>query len=297
MSQFQGAEIIDLVALANRIREQECGPQMHLCSLINAKSGRCSEDCAFCAQSSHYHTEAALYPLKQPDEILSSAKQAQDNRVTNFCIVTSGHGPDEKDFESILETVNLIKQETNLSMHCSLGRLDKDQFFSLLSTGVEMYNHNLETAQSYFSQVCTTHTYQLRMETVKLAKEAGLKVCCGGIIGLGETMKQRLELCFALKELMVDCIPINILNPRPGTPLQSRLPLAPLEIIKTIAIFRLILKDKIIKIAGGREVNLRDLQSLGFIAGANGMVVGHYLTTQGRNPELDRQLVNDLEMI
>lgn len=295
-SQFQYANIIELSALANHIREQVVGNRMHLCSLINAKSGNCSEDCAFCAQSVHHQTSIPLYPLKDPTEILSCAKETQRKGIPSFCIVTSGEQPNKQEFEKILETIKLIKQQTNLRMDCSLGKLNKEQVIALADIGVEMYNHNLETAQSYFEQICTTHTYQSRVYTIRQAKQAGLKVCCGGIIGMGETAIQRIELAFALKELDVDCVPINILNPRPGTQMDS-VSLTPMEIIKTIAIFRLILRDKTIKIAGGREVNLRDLQSLGFVSGANGMIVGNYLTTSGRNPKYDMQLIKDLELV
>lgn len=304
-SQFQYADIIELAALANHIREQAVGNRMHLCSLINAKSGNCSEDCAFCAQSVHHQTSVPLYPLKEPTEILSCAKETQRKGISSFCIVTSGEQPNKQEFEKILASIRLIKQQTNLRIDCSLGKLNKEQAIALADIGVEMYNHNLETAQSYFEQICTTHTYQSRVYTVKQAKQAGLRVCCGGIIGMGETAIQRIELAFALKELDVDCVPINILNPRPGTPVDRKITtfesdsasLTPMEIIKTIAIFRLILIDKTIKIAGGREVNLRDLQSLGFISGANGMIVGNYLTTSGRNPKYDMQLIKDLELV
>ncbi|MEW6608173.1 MAG: biotin synthase BioB [bacterium] len=295
-SKLDKESILDLVSLANRVRKEYCGEGIDLCSIINAKSGACSEDCQFCGQSGHYKTDTPVYSLKSEEEILQSAKDAEISGATRFCIVISGEKPDTTDFKKIISVLKRIKEETNLKLDCSLGTLTKDKAYALKNAGVSRYNHNLETSENYFKQICTTHSYKDRLSTLKILKEVGLEVCCGGIIGLGEDWDERIKFVFALKELNVDCIPINILNPIPGTPLANVKPLSPLEIIKTIAIFRLILKDKIIKIAGGREVNLRDLQALSLLAGANGLIIGNYLTTPGRDASLDMQMIKDLGM-
>lgn len=295
-SRLEGADILDLISLANRVRKEYAGEGIDLCSLINAKSGACPEDCYFCGQSSHYKTNTQTYSLKSEDEILEAAKNAEAAGAGRFCIVISGKKPETKDFKKIVNALSRLRKETNLKLDCSLGTLNEKEISELKNTGVTRYNHNLETSKGYFKQICTTHSYEDRLDTVKILKKIGLEVCCGGIIGLGEDWDERIRLAFALKELDVDCIPINILNPRPGTPLENAKPLSPMEIIKTIVVFRLILKDKIIKIAGGREVNLRDLQALALLAGANGLIVGNYLTTQGRDASLDLQMIEDLGM-
>ncbi|MEW6096041.1 MAG: biotin synthase BioB [bacterium] len=295
-SKLEGEDVVDLISVANRVRKEYAGEGIDLCSIINAKSGECTEDCHFCAQSVHYKTDISTYPLKSEEEILQAAKNAQAAGATRFCIVISGRNPQIKDFKEIVSVLGKLRKETNLKLDCSLGSLTEDEVYSLKDAGVSRYNHNIETSEDYFAQICSTHSYKDRLPTLKILKKAGLEICCGGIIGLGEDWNERIKFAFALKELDVDCIPINILNPRPGTPLENVKPLAPMEIIKTIAIFRLILKDKIIKIAGGREVNLRDLQALALVAGANGLIIGDYLTTQGRMASLDLQMIKDLEM-
>ncbi|MBI2877127.1 MAG: biotin synthase BioB [Candidatus Tectomicrobia bacterium] len=287
-------EVMALVAAANAVRERFIGPKVDLCSLINAKSGRCSEDCAFCAQSGHYDTGCRTYPLVSPEEMVQAAREAEAQGAERFCVVTSGQRVGPPEFQVILETLQRIREQTRLKLDCALGKLSLEEFRALRQVGVTRYNHNLEAAEPYFARICSTHTYQDRVETVKAAKEAGLEVCCGGIIGLGESPAQRLELAFALKALEVDCIPINLLNPRPGTPLASTPPLPPLEILVTISLFRLILPKRVVKLAGGREHNLRDLQAVGLLAGANGLITGGYLTTQGRSPEQDLQMIRDL---
>ncbi len=295
-SRLEGADILDLISLANRVRKEYAGEEFDLCSLINAKSGACSEDCHFCGQSAHYNTNVPTYPLKSEDEILTAAKEAEISGATRFCIVISGKKPDTKDFKKIVSVLGKLHKETNLKLDSSLGTLNEDEIYELKNAGVTRYNHNLETSEGYFKQICSTHTYEDRLSTIKILKKVGLEVCCGGIIGLGEDWDERIRLAFTLKDLDIDCIPINILNPRPGTPLENVPPLSPMEIIKTIAVFRLILKDKIIKVAGGREVNLRNLQALALLAGANGLILGNYLTTPGRTAALDLQMLKDLEM-
>ncbi len=289
-----GPDILDLAAAANRVREAFNGNQVDLCSLLNVKSGRCSEDCAFCAQSGHYKTEAAVYPLMDGDRIVEEAKEAEKKGTGRFCLIASGRKLNDEEFETILSALGRIRKETALDLDCSLGTLGEERAGALKRVGVTRYNHNLETAGSHFSRICTTHSFQDRVQTVTVLKDRRFSVCCGGIIGLGESPQQRLELAFSLRQLGIDCIPFNILNPRPGTPLEGSEPVPPMEVVKTIALFRLILPKGTIKIAGGREANLRDLQSLALLAGANGLILGNYLTTPGRRAEDDLAMVRDL---
>ena len=293
LSDAEGPDIIDLAAVANRIRHEFEGDGIDLCSLLNTKSGKCSEDCAYCAQSGHYETGALVYPLMEPDRIVQEAREAQQKGTKRFCLITSGRKLNEKEFEIVLDALVRIRKETELDLDCSFGSLSEEKAEALRKAGVTRYNHNLETAESHFSKICTTHTYKDRVRTVEILKDQGFSICSGGIIGLGESMRQRLELAFSLKELGIDCIPINILNPRPGTPLEHSEPIPPLEIVKTIALFRFILPKGTIKVAGGREANLRDLQSVVFLSGANGLIVGNYLTTQGRSAEDDLRMIID----
>ncbi|HMK77416.1 MAG TPA: biotin synthase BioB [Thermodesulfobacteriota bacterium] len=290
----KGPDVLDLAAVANRVREEFNGNKIDLCSLLSVKSGKCPEDCAFCAQSAHYKTEAPVYPLMDIERIVEEAKEAQARGTGRFCLITSGRELSDKEFETILAALDRIRRETTLDLDCSLGTLSEERGESLRKVGVSRYNHNVETAESHFPQICSTHSFRDRVKTVEVLKERGFSVCCGGIIGLGESPQQRLELVFSLKQLGIDCIPFNILNPRPGTPLENSEPIPPMEVIKTISLFRLVLPKGTIKIAGGREANLRDLQSLALLAGANGLIVGNYLTTPGRNTEDDLTMVKDL---
>jgi biotin synthase len=290
----KGPDIIDLAAVANRVRVEFMGNHIDLCSLLNAKSGRCPEDCAFCAQSAHYKAEAPTYPLMDTDQMVKEAKEAQTRKTGRFCLISSGRQLNDKEFETVLDALAQIRRETDLALDCSFGTLTRERAEALRTVGVTRYNHNLETAESHFSKICTTHSFRDRVQTIEVLKDEGFSICCGGIIGLGESPQQRLEMAFSLRELGIDCIPINILNPRSGTPLENSKPIPPMEIIKTIALFRLILPKGTIKIAGGREVNLRDLQSLVLLAGANGLIVGNYLTTPGRNAEDDLTMIRDL---
>ena len=289
----KGPDVLDLAAVANRVREEFNGSEIDLCSLLSAKSGRCPEDCAFCAQSARYKTEAPVYPLLDAERMVKEAKEAQARGTRRFCLITSGREPSDKEFETILGALDRIRRETTLDLDCSLGTLGEERADSLKKVGVTRYNHNVETAESHFPQICSTHSYGDRVKTINVLKRHGFSICCGGIIGLGESPQQRLELAFSLKQLGIDCIPFNILNPRPGTPLEHSASIPPLEIIKTISLFRLVLPKGTIKIAGGREANLRDLQSLALLAGANGLIVGNYLTTPGRSAEDDFRMIQD----
>ena len=297
LSGARGSDRYLLFAEASRIREQFHGTVVHLCSIINAKSGRCAENCAFCAQSAHHDTGAPVYALVDEDEMVRCAVLAEQNGAGCYGIVTSGtriHAGDELD--RVCRAVSRIKSETGISPSCSLGILDEQTALRLKQAGMETYHHNLETARSFFSQICTTHDYEDDVDTIRAAKKAGLRVCCGGIFGLGETLAQRIEMALTLRELDVDSIPLNFLNPVAGTRLENADNLTPLESLTIIAIYRFLLPGKRLSVCGGREKNLRELQSWMFLAGADGTMTGNYLTTPGRPPELDQQMLKDLEM-
>ena len=279
---------------ADTVRRRFCGERIDLCSLISAKSGLCPEDCKFCAQSSKYETGCEVHSLVSVDDMVRQAGYAKEKGATNFCIVISGKGPTREEFVRIKEAILRINKEVVIKVDCSLGRLEGDMLKDLKDLGVSRYNHNLETSENFYENICESHSYNDRLSMVQRIKNAGLDPCCGGIIGLGEDLEERIRLMFSLKDLGVSCVPINILNPRKGTPLENIEPLQPIEIIKTIAVFRLILPKAIIKIAGGREDALRDMQAVAFKSGANGMIIGGYLTTKGRSVEQDLQMVKDL---
>ena len=289
-------DVVDLMAVANRVRGHFIGNKVDLCTLLNAKSGRCSEDCKFCAQSAQYRGECETYPLLEVDEIVNKAREAESRGGQRFCIISSGKKLKGKDFEKVVEAAKRIRDETKLHLDCSLGLISEKQAKTLREAGVERYNHNLETAPGFFAKICTTHSFSERLETLYHLKNYGFSLCSGGIIGLGETPEQWMELVFLLRDLKVDCIPVNILNPRPGTPLEKMLPPPPLQILKIIAIMRLVVPNTHIKIAGGREVNLRDFQATAFLAGATGIIIGDYLTTKGRSRKDDFQMLEDLEL-
>lgn len=288
-------EIPYLAAAANEIRKTFAGDEVESCALSNIKSGNCSEDCKFCAQSGHYKTDSPVYPQITVEEILGQARSAEAMGATEFCMVSSGWGAtDPREFEVVLEAVRRISAETKLFVDCSLGFLTGEQMKKLKEAGLYRNNHNLEASRDYFSKICSTHTHEERMTHVEMVRHYGIHPCSGGILGMGETPKDRIDLAFELKKIGAHCVPINILNPRRGTPLGDVTPLEPLEIIKTIALYRFILPKSTIKIAGGREVNLRDLQATAMMAGANGLILGNYLTTMGRNPAQDLQMLKDL---
>ena len=285
-----------LVALAHLVRLERCGPEVELESLISAKTGGCPEDCAFCAQSARYRTPIRPHPFLPLPQLLSAARDAAARGARQFCIVVAVRGPDARMMERVIEAVRAVREETGLEVHCSLGVLDRPQAMALAEAGVKRYNHNLETARSFFPKIVTTHTWEERYRTCLLVKEVGMELCSGGILGMGETWEQRVEFAFQLRELDPAEIPINFLDPRPGTPLGDRPLLQPLEAVKACALFRLIFPDKVLRLAGGRERVLRDLQALGLLAGANGLILGNYLTTSGREPEEDLRMLADLEM-
>lgn len=283
-----------LIAYAAEIREHFKGKNVNLCGIVNAKSGICPENCKFCAQSAHYCTDAPVYPLMASEVMVEKAREAKGFGAHMFGIITSGTRiADESEWQQIYKAIKGIT-ELEIRPCVSLGMLDAGRAEKLKEAGLFRYHHNLETARSFFDHICSTHAYEEDIETVKAAKAAGLSTCSGGIIGLGETMEQRIELAVTLKELEVDCVPVNILNPRPGTPLENTPQLSPMEILITIAIYRFLLPDKDIKLCGGKERNLRQLLPLGIVAGCNSLMTGDYLTTAGRNPDLDKEMIEDL---
>lgn len=293
---LEGHEAIELFSLANTVRSR-LGDRVDLCSIINAKCGMCPEDCKFCAQSVHNDTDITPHSLLDEDEILDMAHMMQDEGAARFCIVISGRDADGPDFEKIISSIRRIRSESALSVCVSPGMLTHEKATALKEAGVTRLHHNLETSEGFFGNICTTHTYAEKINTIHMAKSAGLEVCCGGIIGMGETPRDRIELAFTLRKLDVDSVPINILTPVGGTPFENVEPIKPLDILKTIAVFRLILPHKNIRLAGGREKNLRDLQSLCLLAGANGLLLGNYLTTDGRYPEDDIRMIQDIGLV
>ncbi len=290
------AEIPDLVAVAHRVRLARCGPEVELESIISAKTGGCPEDCAFCSQSRRWDSPVRPEPFIDTGRLVEAARRSQEMGATEFCIVLAVRGPDEHILNEVLDAVQALQRETDLRVAASVGILTREQAEALAGAGVHRYNHNLEAARSFFPQICTTHTWDERRDTCLLVKEVGMELCSGGIMGLGETMRQRVELAFELAGLHPREVPINFLNPRPGTPLEKRSLLSPLEAIKTIALFRLTLPEAVLRYAGGRELTLRELQPLGMLAGINALILGNYLTTLGRVPEQDLRMLSDLGM-
>lgn len=297
LSSATGPDLHLLFAEASRIREHFKGSGASLCSIINAKSGRCPENCAFCAQSSAHATNVQVYPLVDEEEIVRCAHSAEQNGARCYGIITSGTGIQPgAELEKICRAVRRIKDETGIDPSCSLGILDVETALLLKQAGMVTYHHNLETSRSFFPSICTTHDYEDDVETIRAVKHAGLKVCCGGVFGLGENFHHRIEMAETLRELDVDTVPINFLNPVEGTRLADANFLTPMECLKIIAVYRFMLPEKNLTVCGGREKNLRELQSWIFLAGASGMMTGNYLTTPGREPEQDRQLLRDLEL-
>lgn len=284
-----------LLAEANRVRERYFGRQVSFCVITNAKSGLCSEDCAFCSQAAGAKGEIPRYPLPPQEELVAAAAQAARAGASRFSLVTSGRGLNSRrEQEALLRTVAAIVDQVPIQVCASLGIVDRGFLKELRAAGVRRFHHNLEAAASFFPQICSTHTYAERVATIHAARDAGLAVCAGGILGLGESVAQRWELAQALKELAVDAIPLNFLHPLPGTGLAGRPLISALEALQIIVAFRLLFPDRPLIICGGRQVTLRSLGPLIFAAGANCLMTGDYLTTKGRLPEEDRQTLADL---
>lgn len=290
------AEIYHLMSWANRIREFYHKNRIKLCSIVNAKAGGCPEDCKFCAQSAFYNTESPRYGFVDKDEVFKAMEEAYRNGVKALGIVAAWKGLNEGTMlDEVCKRIREMKEAGLVRPDASLGIIKSQRVADRLrEAGLECYNHNLESSRRFFPNVCTTHTFEERVQTIKFLKNAGVKICSGGIIGMGETREDRCDLAFSLREVGADIVPINILNPIKGTPFERNEPLHPLEILKTIACFRFILPRKDIMIAGGRVVNLRDTQSMIFMAGANALMVGNYLTTLNQPVEKDLQMLKDL---
>jgi biotin synthase len=285
-----------LVALAHRVRLAYMGSAVELESLINAKSGACPEDCAFCSQSVRFDTEVDVYAFLDLNEVLAAAHATRAAGATQFCIVVAVKGPEERLLRKVIAAVGAVREETGLEVACSLGLLTDEQAARLAAAGVHRYNHNLEACRAVFPSICTTHSYDDRVATARRATAAGMELCCGGILGMGETLAQRIDFAFELAELAPCEVPVNLLDPRPGTPLADAPMLSPREALQAIALFRLVLPNAWLRLAGGRERVLGELQALGLLAGANALIVGNYLTTSGRPAENDLALLEALGM-
>jgi len=289
-------DIFDLFDLANRVRIKYKGNKVDLCSIVNAKSGSCPEDCSFCAQSAHNNSSSDIYPLRDKTSIIEAASSAKKQGVKRFCVVTSGKKPSDSELDVICGHIYEIKK-IGLSPCATLGMLDLNQLKILKSAGLHRYHHNLETSEAFFSEICTTHTYEDKIKTIEMARSIGLSICSGGIFGLGESWEDRIEMAFALREIGVDSVPVNFLTPVEGTPMGSKELLDPLEALKIIAIYRLIMPDTEIRVCGGRPATLRSLNALIFTAGADGLLLGNYLTTLGRSPDDDLQMIKDMGLV
>jgi biotin synthase len=285
-----------LAALAHEVRMAWCGPEVEVEGILSAKTGGCPEDCHFCSQSSAFDTPVKATPFLDTGEVLAAARETAALGASEFCIVLAVKGPDERTMQRILELVPLVRDETGLNVAVSAGILTEEQARRLAEGGVHRYNHNLETARSFFGKVVTTHSWEDRADTCRLVRRHGMELCCGALLGMGETVEQRLELLAELRSVEPAEVPLNFLNPRPGTPFGDRPVVQPLEAIRWIALFRLALPSVILRYAGGREVTLRDLQAMGMTSGINALIVGNYLTTLGRTADEDLQMLDDLRM-
>ncbi len=290
-------EAVDpLLQLAHEVRMRWCGPEVEVEGIVSLKTGGCPEDCHFCSQSGLFASPVRAARLDIP-MLVEAAKQTAKTGATEFCIVAAVRGPDEKLMAQVAAGIAAIKDAVDINIACSLGMLTPEQVEALAAMGVHRYNHNLETARSHFPSVVTTHTWEERFETLRLVREAGMEVCCGGIIGLGETVEQRAELAAQLAAVEPDEVPLNFLNPRPGTPLADREPLDAADALRTVAAFRLAMPGTVLRFAGGREITLGDLGARqGLLGGINAVIVGNYLTTLGRPAEADIDLLDELQM-
>ncbi|MGO9752603.1 MAG: biotin synthase BioB [Solirubrobacteraceae bacterium] len=283
-------EIEALVERAWQARVERFGDATDLCSLVSAKSGGCAEDCGFCAQSKFAEADTPMHAMMEPEQILEHARAAEAAGAHRFCTVTQGQGLSNRDFEKVLAGVRLVAEHTNLKRCVSIGHLTPERAKALKQAGVQRVHHNVETAESYYSEVSTTVQYAGRLRTIDAVREAGLEPCVGGILNLGETPEQRVEMAFQLAEINPASLPINILNPRPGTKFGDRELMGPWEVVKWVAIFRLVLPDALFRLCGGRVENLGELQSMAVRAGLNGVMMGNFLTTLGSTPDDDRAM-------
>jgi biotin synthase len=285
-----------LAELAHEVRLAGCGDVVEIEGILSAKTGGCPEDCQFCSQSSRYDSPVKAVPLLTHDEVLAAARETADLGASEFCLVYAVRGPDERLMAHLEDVVPLVARETGLNVAVSAGILDGDQARHLAAVGTHRYNHNLETARSHFPRIVSTHTWEERFDTCRLVLRHGMELCCGVLLGMGETDAQRIELLGQLRGVEPAEVPLNFLDPRPGTPLAGRPLVAALEAIRWIAVFRLGLPAVILRYAGGREITLGDLQEMGMTAGINALIVGNYLTTLGRAPQEDLVMLGRLRM-
>jgi biotin synthase len=286
----------ELLGLAHEVRMRHCGPEVEVEGIVSVKTGGCPEDCHFCSQSGQFSSPVRAAWLDIPS-LVEAARETAKTGATEFCIVAAVRGPDQRLMDQVRQGIEAINAEVDIQIACSLGMLTQEQVDALSSWGVHRYNHNLETARSHFPKVVTTHTWEERWETLRMVREAGMEVCCGGLIGMGETLEQRAEFAAQLAELDPHEVPLNFLNPRPGTPFESFPLVEGTEALKTIATFRLVLPRTILRYAGGRELTLGDLGTRdGLLGGINAMIVGNYLTTLGRDADKDLDLLTELQM-
>jgi biotin synthase len=286
--------IAALVERAWTVRQERFGDSTDMCSLVNAKSGGCAEDCGFCAQSRYAEADTPMHAMMEPEQILEHARAAEAAGAHRFCMVTQGQGLSKRDFAKIEEGARLVAEQTNLKRCASIGHISPDRARRLAEAGIQRVHHNVETARSYYDEVTTTVRYEGRMRTIDAVKEAGLETCVGGILNLGESPRQRVEMAFELSEVDPTSVPINLLNPRSGTKFGDRPLMDPWEVVKWVAIFRLILPDALFRLCGGRVENLEELQPLAVKAGLNGVMMGNFLTTLGAEPADDRAMFEEL---
>lgn len=297
MARIGDEDVMSLLAGADFLRQFHFGKTVHLCTILNAKSGKCTEDCFFCSQSIYAKTNAPIYGLKSEDEIIKGADLAEKGNINRYSVVTSGKGLPRREVGKIASSFSKLNDREHKTQYCaSLGVIGEAEMNTLFEAGITRYHHNLEASRSYYPEMCTTHTYDERIETIYAAKKAGMSVCAGGIFGIGETDAQVVEMALHLREMDVDSIPINFLMPITGTRLADmRLPIiSPLRCLKIIALFRYICPDKQILVCGGRIANMKDLHTMVFQAGASGIMTGNYLTEEGRTLEQDMQMIADL---
>ena len=288
------AEIEALVERAFEARLDRFGDSTDMCSLVNAKSGGCAEDCGFCAQSRFAEADTPMHAMMTPEQILEHARAAEAAGAHRFCMVTQGQGLSKRDFQNVVEGARLVAEHTNLKRCASIGHMSKERARALKDAGIQRVHHNVETAESYYDEVSTTVRYEGRIRTIEAVRDAGMETCVGGILNLGETREQRAEMAFQLAALDPTSVPINLLNPRPGTKFGDRDYMDPWEAVKWIAIFRLIIPGALFRLCGGRIENLGELQPLAVKAGLNGVMMGNFLTTLGAEPEDDRAMFEEL---
>ena len=289
----------ELIKIANKITKENFANQVEACSIISAKTGECGENCKYCSQSKHNHAKIDCHPLLDVQTVKKAALSAKENGATRFCIVTSGRKPSNSDFEKILEMIREVASIDGLHCCASLGLLSKEQIQKIKEAGVERFNHNINTSKNYHSKICTTHTFDDRVKTVKMIQEAGMEACCGVIIGMGETREDRIDMALSLKEINPKTVPINFLNPIEGTALENyKDKIDEDEILKTICIFRIILPKALLRYAGGRTTRLsKDNQKTGMLAGINSVLVGNYLTTTGSCASDDKKMFDELNLV